>query len=134
MSMASVLGPVLTFGEIILSAVVGGVILKNFRHALSGNMFVLMQGGITQEQFIKNNIYMAVGALLLIIPGFLTDMIGALMQFSAVASPLFGLFYRKGKHPTTRSEYQNQTPHSPNNHQNEEIIDVEIIDDHSNRR
>lgn len=133
---AAVLGPLLTFVEIIASAFLGIVLLLNLRHTFSGNLFVMMKGGINQEEFAKNNLYGVVGAFLLIIPGLLTDIIGLLLQFQALAVPLIMLVLgrRAPKTPQTpRHPHHGHThPHrSGSNPDSEEIIDVEIIDSRS---
>lgn len=125
----SYLGGLTTFIEIILSAVVGLYLLQNFKYAIRENLVSLANGTITQNEFMKLNLFVALGAVLLIIPGFMTDIIGVLLQFSFFAS----IFSRKILKKDTTST--NQTFHGDfrefkyKNRGDDDVIDVEIIDD-----
>lgn len=129
------LGGFYTFLEIILTAFIGGFLLKNFKYSLMLNMVSLTKGEITQEDFIKQNVANAIGAVLLIVPGFLTDIIGALLQFGILTRILTKIFKFKIAPNTTQDEpkfhYQeeNFTYKQKRRYDNDEIIDVEVIDD-----
>ncbi|MDD5052622.1 MAG: FxsA family protein [Sulfuricurvum sp.] len=112
---SSRIGGFATFLEIVASAFLGIVILMNFRHTLAENLFALQSRQIDMESFSKRNMMGLFGALLLIIPGFLSDMIGILMQFSLFSSLIVNRFSRK---------YHIKTQPKDNN-----VIDAEIIDD-----
>ncbi len=79
---ASQLGGLLTFLEIIVSAFVGLFLLTNFRYTLSKSMTGLMSGEISAQDFQKMSLFTLIGAVLLIVPGFFSDILGVLLQFS----------------------------------------------------
>lgn len=92
-------------------------------------------GNITQEEFIKTNASKAIGAVLLIIPGVFTDIVGIALQFGLFLAILGKIFHFKKpnsdqyyKDNYRQFTYTNNTNYTRRD-QNEEIIDVEIIDD-----
>ncbi|NLO16865.1 MAG: FxsA family protein [Arcobacter butzleri] len=88
-SIASSLGGVLTFVEIIFSAVLGMYIIKNMNTSIAYSLQKLRQKEITQEEFSKINLASFIGAVLLIVQGFLTDIIGLLLQLNFIANIVF---------------------------------------------
>ncbi|MDD2697365.1 MAG: FxsA family protein [Arcobacteraceae bacterium] len=132
---ASMLGGFFTFLEIIITAFIGGFLLKNFKYSLMLNIKALTKREITQEEFIKQNVANAIGAILLIIPGFLTDIVGVLLQFGILTRVLTKIFKFKIAPKNTQNEpkfhYQeeNFTYKQKRRYDDDEIIDVEIIDD-----
>ncbi|AFL68674.1 FxsA family protein [Sulfurospirillum barnesii] len=121
-NIASVIGAFSSFIEIIFSAIIGFVLLANMRMTLMQNMNALMQGEISLESFERLNLWALFGAFLLILPGFLSDIVGLLLQFSAFATLMASKFLHVNK----------QTPHFEHKRKHlkeEEIIDVEVIDD-----
>lgn len=112
---ASKIGGMATFLEIIASAFLGIMILMNFRHTLGENLYALQTRQITMENFTKRNMTALLGAILIILPGFLGDMIGILMQFSLLSSFIVNRFSRKYQPPTQPKD--------------DNVIDAEIIDD-----
>lgn len=132
---ASMLGGLYTFLEIVISAFIGMFLLKNFKYSLMMNIKSLTKGEITQEDFIKQNVANAIGAILLIIPGFLTDIVGILLQFGILTRILTKIFKFKIASKTNSnesfSEYQEQqfTYKQKRRYDDDEIIDVEVIDD-----
>ena len=124
---ASAIGPFWTFVEVIVSAVAGLLLLTNFRYTFFDNMQALMQGAIGPETFQKQNMAALIGALMLIVPGFLTDMTGIVLQFGIFANLLARrLSGAKGR----RSDLQSGPYHEGEC----DVIDVEIIDDHGTGR
>lgn len=124
-NISSAIGGLMTFFEIVLSAFVGIAILINFRKILVENMTAVSYNCIDLEQFQKLNLFTLFGALLFIIPGFLTDIIGALMQFSLFTSMLVTRYnVNKGKCKTDFTQDKNITKDS-------DVIDVEVISDKS---
>lgn len=103
--------------EIIITALLGFFILVNFRLFVNDALIRLRDRQLSYEAFVGSNIFRILGAILLILPGALTDMIGILMQFSAV-----GFMFVK---PFVRS-----TPaqDSKNMQDSTDIIDVEVIE------
>ena len=139
-SIAGSIGGLNTFFEIIVSAVVGIYLLKNFKFSLVESINEARSGQITQEEFIKTNVAKAIGAVLLIVPGFFTDFIGIALQFGFFTMFITKIF--KFKRPnSTKQRYSNgnsfhyyensQTNFNNSNYKGtkDEIIDVEIVDD-----
>ncbi len=109
------IGGFATFFEIVASAFLGIVILMNFRHTLGENLYALQTRQITMESFTKRNMTALLGAVFIILPGFLGDIIGILMQFSLLSSFIVNRFSRKYQPPTQPKD--------------DNVIDAEIIDD-----
>lgn len=110
---ASYIGAITTFFEIILSALIGGAIIANFKYSIMEYAIELAKGEITQEEFFALNLSKVIGAVLLIIPGFFSDIIGILLIFDIITKLVLKIF--KFKKVDKRRE--------------DEVIDVEIIDD-----
>jgi len=112
---SSQIGGLATFFEIILSAFYGFSILLNFRNTLLENLMAVSYKQIDIEEFDRLNLFTIIGGILLIIPGFLTDIIGFLFQFSAFTTMIVNRFRMKNK---------------PNQYYkgDDDVIDVEIIE------
>lgn len=121
-NVASEIGAMATFVELVLSALVGIILLANMRITLMQNLSALMQGEISLQSFQKLNLWTIVGAILLILPGFLGDIIGLLLQFSSIVT----LFVAKFLHVKEDTPFP---PHHFKQGKEDEIIDVEVIDD-----
>ncbi|ADR33537.1 FxsA cytoplasmic membrane protein [Sulfuricurvum kujiense DSM 16994] len=111
---ASKIGGLATFLEILGSAFLGIFILMNFRHALSENLEALRTRQIDVQGFSNRNMTGLLGALLLILPGFLSDIIGILLQFSFIGTLIINRFTRKYQPPTQPKD--------------DHVIDAEIIE------
>ncbi len=118
-NISSKIGGLATFLEIVFSAIVGLFLLTNFRYTLANNAMMLFSKEISIEEFQKLSIFSFLGAILLIVPGFFSDILGILLQFSVVgtffAKKIFGL------------KYKNNNKNRGEN--NDEIIDVEVVSD-----
>jgi 2-isopropylmalate synthase/UPF0716 protein FxsA len=121
-NISSAIGGLSTFFEIILSAFFGIAILINFRKTLVENMHAVSYSCINLQQFQSLNLFTILGGILLIIPGFLTDIIGILMQFSVFTTMLVNRYNVKSGNCKTDFEQNNITKDS-------DVIDVEIIND-----
>jgi UPF0716 family protein affecting phage T7 exclusion len=111
------IGGFATFLEIVFSAFVGFFLLTNFRYTLAQSMTALMNGSITVDQFQKMNMMSLLGAILLIIPGFFSDIIGVMLQFG-----FFGTFIaKKVLHLKEKKRRKNEGDY-------DDAIDVEVID------
>lgn len=121
-NIASSIGAFATFAEIIISAMIGFGLLANFRYTFFETIQALNNRSISMEEFQKLNAFSVIGALLLIMPGFFSDILGILLQFSFFAT----IFARKILN--VNHEKQNF-----NKRRDNEIIDVEIIDDNSTK-
>ena len=115
------LGTMGTFAEILLSAMVGFVLIANFRVTVGESLMALQRGNITPDEFQKLNIFTIVGAILLILPGFLSDLVGLSLQFGFIATMLANRIGRKRHQPPSQG-------HHSQRRQNDEVIDVEVID------
>ncbi len=116
---AGKLGGLLTFVEIIVSAFIGFFLLTNFRYTLSKSVMDLMSGSISARDFQKMSLFTLVGAVLLIIPGFFSDILGVLLQFS-----FFGtLFATRVLNLKNKKNIEKEGKN--------DAIDVEIIDSDS---
>ena len=124
-NISSSLGGLLTFVEIMLSAFVGVSILVNFRATLAENMAAVSYNKIDLNEFQRLNLFTLFGAVLLIVPGFLTDIIGLIMQFSVITSMLVN---RYGVKSTQYKSHSGETNHIK---KDSNVIDVEIISDDS---
>ena len=123
-NIASAIGGVWTFVELIASALVGMVILANFQGTLAENIRALNQARIDPMEFQQLNLFTVLGAFLLIIPGFLTDMIGLLLQFSVITKMLVNRFVAQSRHDSS-THYTQKDDH---------VIDVEIVSDDADKR
>ena len=119
-NIASKLGGFATFIEIVVSAFVGLFLLTNFRYTLANNAMMLFSREIDSDEFIKNNIYSFIGAVLLIVPGFFSDMLGVLLQFSTVGTFIARRVFKIKPKEKDFKNYKGEA--------NDEIIDVEVID------
>jgi len=124
-NLSSLIGGFATFLEIVATAFIGIAILVNFRKTLVENMTAVSYNFIDLEQFQRLNLFSLFGAILLIIPGFLTDIIGLLMQFGVFTSMLVNRYHVKSKGSYTEESHIN------NNKKDTDVIDVEIIDNNT---
>ncbi len=113
LNIAREIGAFATFLEVVISAIVGFIIIANLGNSLSEGFRALVEKRITEEEFTKLNIFMLIGAILLILPGFLSDTVGILFQFPYVALMITKRFYRFKK----------------DEKRSDDVIDVEVIDD-----
>ena len=72
--------------EVIGSLILGIVIIQNLGFSMMENLQRVVYREISQEEFISIGMFKFVGAILLIIPGVFTDIIGLLMQFDTFGS------------------------------------------------
>ena len=119
---SSAIGGLATFFEILLSAFVGISILVNFRKNLVENMTAVSYNCIDLEQFQRLNLFTLIGAILLIVPGFLTDILGILLQFSVFTSMIVNRYNVKSGKCNSSFEEQNHIK------KDSDVIDVEIIE------
>ena len=119
LSVGEAIGGVGLFIEIILSALIGMGILLNFRYYLGETVEALRVGRLSGGEFIGMNILRVLGAFLLILPGILSDILGALAQIGILAS----LFIPIDKYRNPRSTTKERAWESDG-----EIIDVEVIE------
>ncbi|MDD5156779.1 FxsA family protein [Sulfurimonas sp.] len=123
-NISSAIGGFATFLEIIVSAFIGIVILINFKNTLFENMSKLSRNQINVGEFERLNLFTILGAFLLILPGFLTDIVGLLLQFGAVSSMVVNRYSVKFSTKEEKFEKNYREKES-------DVIDVEIISDNS---
>ena len=121
-NISSYIGGIVTFIEIMFSAFIGFSILINFRKTLVENMSAVSLHCIDLEQFQRLNLFTLFGAILLIVPGFLTDILGALMQFGVFTSMIVNRYNVKSGNCNTNSNSGTNI-----NKKDSNVIDVEII-------
>jgi len=121
-NIATYLGGLYTFFAIIFTAFIGIAILVNFRKNLLENMSAVSYTCIDLQQFQKLNLFTLFGAILLIVPGFLTDILGITLQFSAVTSILVNRYNVESNKYTSSNEDKHVK-------KDINVIDVEIIND-----
>ena len=122
-NISSYLGGLITFLEIVVTAFIGISILLNFKDTLIENMTAVSYNCIDLEQFQRLNLFTLFGAILIIVPGFLTDILGSLLQFSVFTSMLVNRYNVKSGNCNIKQE-QNYTQQKDS-----DVIDVEIISD-----
>ena len=118
---SSAIGGVATFLEIIASAFLGLSILVNFRKTLFENMSAFSYNCINLEEFQRLNLFTLFGAILLIVPGFLTDILGVLLQFTVFTSMLVNRYSVKSGNCNRNYNNKNSIK------KDSDVIDVEII-------
>ncbi len=114
---ASMLGGFGTFIEILFSAFVGIILLKNIHVGLHESLTALKERDISYDEFERLNLLSVLGAVLLIIPGFFSDIVGILFQFDFFSLIFIRKFFKSNKKREDRRD--------------DEIIDVEVIDSNS---
>ncbi len=124
-NISSQIGGLNTFFELIFSAFVGIYILFHFQSTLAENMRAVSSREIDLQKFQELNIFTLLGAVLLIVPGFFTDILGVLLQFHVFTSMLVNRFSAK---------YDSKDIKSNSNYtKDDDVIDVEIISDSTTR-
>lgn len=98
--------------EVILTSFIGIKILKNSQTSLSTLAPILMQKGASFGDIKKSIFKYVIGAVLLIIPGFITDIMGVITLVSGIP-----LLFKK--------DLQTKKPMSAAN--NKDYIDVEVL-------
>jgi len=121
-NISSAIGGLATFFEIVLSAFLGISILVNFRKTLVENMTAVSYSCIDLQEFQKLNLFTLFGAIFLIIPGFMTDIFGLLLQFTTITSMIVNRYDVKSGKCNPHFETNINTKDS-------DVIDVEIIGD-----
>lgn len=117
-NVASKIGGLMMFAEIMLSALMGIAILFNFRTTLLSNVMELKERRISANGFYKRNLLSLLGAILLILPGIFTDIMAVIIHVLLLGSLIISRFMPK--YPE-----QNQS-HQP---KDDNVIDAEIIND-----
>ena len=123
---ASVIGGFYTFLEIVATSLVGIFILKNIHVGIMESLNAFREDAISYAEFERLIFLSVIGAILLIIPGFFTDIIGVLFQFDFFALIVFRRYFKK--HNSHEEEIYFHNNKNIDKRRDDEIIDVEIID------
>ena len=123
-NISSAIGGLITFVEILFTAFIGIAILVNFRQTLVENFQAVSYHQIDLEQFQKLNLFTLLGAIFLIVPGFFTDILGLVMQFSVFTSMFVNRY-------NVKSKSKNHNYENINTQKDSDVIDVEIISSNS---
>ena len=110
---------------IVTSAMIGMILLQNSPHAIMGQMQSVQQGKLNLKKFQDASMAYFIGSILLIIPGVLSDFVGVF----ALGYTLYLHFVAK----ITPEDPNFQNKFNTNNKGDDNVIDVEIIDEHSDR-
>ena len=127
-NISSAIGGLATFFEILFTAFLGISILVNFRKTLVENLTAVSYNCIDLQQFQSLNLFTLICAILLIITGFMTDILGAVMQFSVLTSMFVNRYNVKSANCKTKTE---ENFRQNNIQKDSDVIDVEIISDNS---
>ena len=126
-NISSAIGGLVTFLEIIISGFIGVSLLINFKSNFRENLNAVSYDCMNLKQFQNLNLFTLIGAIFMVLPGFFTDILGALMQFSVFTTMLVNSYNVKFAKCNTNFD-TNQT----NNVKKESnVIDVEIINDNN---
>ena len=126
-NISSAIGGLVTFLEIIISGFIGVSLLMNFKSNFRENLNAVSYDCMNLKQFQNLNLFTFIGAIFMVLPGFFTDILGALMQFSVFTTMLVNSYNVKFAKCNTNFD-TNQT----NNVKKESnVIDVEIISDNN---
>lgn len=127
---SAMIGGLNTFALIILTAIAGFIIMANFRFALHENLTRLMKREISQQEFFTQNLFRVVGAILLIIPGFFSDILGVMFQFQPLAMLMAGVLF-KGQKTYVNNPHQSRPDQKTR--KTDDVIDVEVVDSDSDK-
>ena len=126
-NISSAIGGLVTFLEIIISGFIGVSLLMNFKSNFRENLNAVSYDCMNLKQFQNLNLFTLIGAIFMVLPGFFTDILGALMQFSVFTTMLVNSYNVKfAKCKTNFDTYQTNNIKKESN-----VIDVEIINDNS---
>jgi 2-isopropylmalate synthase/UPF0716 protein FxsA len=126
-NISSAIGGLVTFLEIIISGFIGVSLLINFKSNFRENLNAVSYDCMNLKQFQNLNLFTFIGAIFMVLPGFFTDILGALMQFSIFTTMLVNSYNVKfAKCKTNFDTYQTNNIKKESN-----VIDVEIINDNN---
>ncbi len=111
-------GGVLFFLEILVSFMIGVFVMVNFKYAIVEQLNNFAFGKMAPDELISVGAFTLLGAIFLIVPGVLSDILGLLMQFEWFALLLKKIFFRAG-FPVDKNQQRGK----------DDYIDVEVIDD-----
>jgi len=105
------------------TGIVGVILLQNSPHAIMGQMQSVQRGKLDLKKFQDASMSYFIGSILLIIPGVFSDFMG-----------LFALGYTLYLHFIAKiTPEQTNFQNNQQNKGDDNVIDVEIIDEHGDR-
>ena len=107
-----------TFLEILATAIVGGFIIANFKKVMMQSMMAIMAKKLKAENMVTDNLLTLIGAVLLIVPGFVSDIIGLILQLPFVKNLIASRIQVPQGH--TQQTYKHKG--------DDNVIDVEIVE------
>ncbi len=116
---AVVFTPLGLFLEIVFTFFVGIYIIKTLPFSMQESMQRVLKREIDEDEFISIGLFKFIGAVLLIVPGVFTDILGVLMLIEPFAKWIVHKFLPKREFKVYKN-YKND---------NDDIIDVEIIEE-----
>ncbi|WP_309498253.1 FxsA family protein [Sulfurovum sp.] len=116
---AGILGGLGVFAEIMFSGFVGIMLLLNVKTTMMQSFQAMSNNCITMKEFQELNIFALLGAILLILPGIFSDLIGILMQFSVFTALIVSKFNKNSGECHVKPQGEDN------------VIDVEIISNDS---
>jgi 2-isopropylmalate synthase/UPF0716 protein FxsA len=125
----SILGGGFTFLEFIVTFLVGLFILKNFQYGIMDTLMSLYQKEITSKDMISITVLSLVGAILLMIPGIFSDILGLLLQLEFFAIFVAEQVIKRAKNVSVNSNFRTTDNFRNNNINKSEIIDVEVMEE-----
>jgi len=133
---ASSLGGLMTFVEVVISAMLGAALIRRTPMRMMEAMQSIKDNGLANDHLRLLPIMSVAGGLLLIIPGFFSDILGLLLQFSFSASLLLKITKNK-QHTRYNNHYETKfeikTKPKGTNKGDDDVIDVEIIERDSSK-
>ena len=115
---AKIFTPLGFFIEVLITAFIGVYIIRTLPFSINESMMKVLKREISEEEFLSIGIFKFIGAVLLIIPGFFSDILGTLFLFEPFARWIARKFL---PHQNNFYTYTNTDDN--------DIIDVEIIEE-----
>lgn len=115
-------GGLVFFIEIVASFIVGALILANFKYVIVEQLNNFAFGRINYTELASVSAFTLIGAVLLMIPGVLTDIVGIVMQFES-----FAIFIKR---VLLKDKFESEKKY--NKRSEDDYIDVEIVENDKN--
>ena len=110
---AKIFTPFGLFLEVIFSAFVGVYIIRTLHFSMFEEMQKVLRREISEEEFLAAGVFRLIGAVLLIIPGVFSDILGVLFLMEPFARWIGKKIFPKREYPKYKDD---------------DIIDVEIVE------
>lgn len=134
---ASYIGVFNTIALLFLTSLIGSAILKHQGLAILRSANWRMQNGEVPANELSDGFWLAIGGALMIVPGFITDVLGVLCLIPLTRKLIIKLFFRPaqfGSYTYTKTTYEASTHKASNTTHSTKIgavIEGEVIkDDH----